>query len=62
LGVKVEWLNYVGFIALFLSIALQVRGRRMQREGKPVPKAISYTILFCTAVVMVNLVYNFFLK
>jgi hypothetical protein len=59
---NIEWLNYVGFAALFLSIALQIRGRRMQREGKPVPKALSYAILFCTAVVMVNLVYNFFLK
>jgi hypothetical protein len=60
--VKVEWLNYVGFVALFLSIALQIRGRRMQREGKAVPKWLSYTILFCTAVIMVNLVYNFFLR
>jgi hypothetical protein len=59
--VKVEWLNYIGFLALFISIGLQIRGRRMQREGLPVPKWLSYTILFCTAVIMVNLVYNFFL-
>lgn len=59
---RIGWLNYVGFIALFASIALQLRGRRMQREGKPVPKWLSYAMLFCTAVVMVNLVYNFFLR
>jgi hypothetical protein len=59
---SLEWLNWVGFAALIASISLQIRGRRMQREGKPVPRWLSYTILFCTAVVMVNLVYNLFLK
>ena len=55
-----NWLNYVWIVAILVSVGLQIRGRQLQREGQPVPKWISYTILLMTAVIMASLVYAWF--
>ena len=57
-----DWLNYVWIVAILVSVGLQIRGRQIQREGRPVPKWISYTILLMTAIIMASLVYNWFFK